>query len=115
MARASVKISVSLPAELKEQLDRYAQEHQHSVSQVVQTALEALLNPTQTPPAPPHGGQVEMLELLVRETREELQTVRNELSRTQHIVDRHRDCLASLKPLCDIAGVVLSLPPELLP
>lgn len=107
------KISVSLPDPLKEQLDDYAQIHGHSVSQTVQLALEAFLS--QSPPPPPPGGQLELLEKLVREVSGELEAVRSDLTHTQRALDRHRDCFLQLKPLTDLAGVVLTLPPELLP
>lgn len=47
------KISVSLPDDLKERLDAYAQAHNQSVSESVQIALEKLLNGSSPPPPPP--------------------------------------------------------------
>lgn len=54
------KISVSLPDDLKARLDAYAEEHQQSVSQVVQDALQRFLdNPPTPPPLPPESGHLE--------------------------------------------------------
>ena len=113
--RPAVKLSVSLPEALKAQLDRYATEHDLSVSQTVQQALEAFFQPAQPAPGPEPGQDVARLEKMVLELGREVQDVRGELVRTRQVLDQHREFLLALRPLLDLAGVALTLPPSLLP
>ena len=106
--RPAVKISVSLPEALKSQLDRYATEHDLSVSQTVQQALEALFQSSEPPPVPGPGQDIARLEKSVLE-------LRQELLRTQRVLDQHRECFVQLRPLFDLAGVVATMPPQLYP
>lgn len=122
------KISISLPDPLKEQLDRYADEHQLSVSETVQRALEALFQPAEPvpPPSPPPSSEppperpedeVErvMLEHMVFAMNQELQEVGRYLNALAHQVEHSRYCLALLAPYAALGGVGLPVPPPLPP
>ena len=110
MDKLAIKISVSLPEALKAQLDQYVVDNGGSASQVVQQALEAFFSPAVPPPPPEPDLQ---LQKLVLQLSADVQFLRNELERTQRVLDRHREFLVGLRPLTDLAGVALSLPPEL--
>ena len=106
MDKPAVKISISLPHDLKEELDRYAGAHGLSVSATVQQALEALLHPGPGPgPAP--------LEPRVAQLEAELARLQRQLEQAHEVLEQHRECLVSLGPLQDLLGVVLTLPPGL--
>lgn len=114
-SRPAVKISVSLPEALKTQLDRYATEHDLSVSQTVQQALEAFLQHPEPPSGPEPGQDVARLEKMVLDLSRELQEVRSEFTHTKQILDQHRDFLVAMRPLLELAGVAASLPPSAFP
>jgi len=105
MDKAAVKISVSLPEALKVELDRYAVAHDLSLSATVQQALEAFLHASDPGPGPsPLEPRVEQLEA-------ELARLQRQLERAHEVLEQHRECLVSLRPLADMAGVALTLPP----
>ncbi len=106
------KISVSLPDQLKDQLDAYAQVHGHSVSQTVQLALETFLSQTPPPPPPP-DGQLELLEKLVWKLRDELAANHHEVESLRSVLGQHRQCFVVLEPLAQLAGITLPMPPPL--
>lgn len=80
----AAKISVSLPEALKTALDSYATEHQLSVSQVVQKALEALLNGGSSQPSPTPAPD--------DTTPAKLQALTLQLTHTQHYVGLLTSC-----------------------
>lgn len=120
-SRPAVKISVSLPEALKLELDRYADEHNLSVSQTIQRALEALFHPPVPDPDPEEPGPDPDVLQLVQMLNRDVQTLQNDLAQTrqaltwtQQVLEQHRECLASLAPLTQLAGVALTLPPSML-
>jgi hypothetical protein len=106
MERPAVKISVSLPESLKEELDRYAVAHDLSLSATVQQALEAFLHPATDP-----GPGPSPLEPRVAQLEAELARLQRQLERTHEVLAQHREFLVSLQPLQDLAGIALTLPP----
>ena len=110
MDRPAVKISISLPESLKEELDRYAVAHDLSLSATVQQALEAFFHPASDP-----GPGPSPLEPRVAQLEAELARLQRQLERTQEVLAQHRDFLEGLRPIQDIVGVALTLPPQLFP
>jgi hypothetical protein len=113
-SKLAVKISVSLPEALKGQLDHYAGEHDLSVSQTVQQALEAFFQAPPPPgPEPPPNPSNPLLEQMVMEMNRQLQDACRELARTQQVLEQHREFMQGLGPMLQLSGVYLSLPPSL--
>lgn len=103
--KAAVKISVSLPETLKDELDRYAGAHGLSVSATVQQALEAFFQGSDPGPEP------SSLEPRVAQLETEVARLQRQFERAHEVLEQHREFLLSLRPLADLAGVALTLPP----
>ena len=117
--RLAVKISVSLPEELKLELERYAGEHGLSVSATVQQALEGLLHPKPIPdpqPTPdPRPTEIDLLAGLVNALNREVHGLRQYMMAVGHQSEHHRQCLSLLQPYAAMGGVCLPVAPPLPP
>lgn len=109
------KISISLPDALKARLDGYAQTHGESVSQVIQTALEAFLDgapqdPDTVPISPPSVLEPTPTD---RQLAKQLHLTQDHLL---HFLAHHEQLRNSVDALCQFVqmahGVVILRPQQ---
>ncbi len=119
--RLAVKISVSLPEDLKLELERYAAEHGLSVSATVQQALEGFFHPAPdpepdpSPTPPPTTTEIDLLAGMVNGLHREVHELKQYILALSHQSEHHRQCLSLLQPFVAMSGLCLPVAPPLPP